>query len=190
MLTNLKPSIKEPLIVCGTGLIITVLSGIFFSIRGYPLVTTATETLNIFTPPLYMISIFFPYGILIGEVIWLWNEKEERYIYILLFIECIIIAIFSFTRYIISIPFSGHAIILFFYLSHQAINNRFHHPLRFLIGIIVLIITVIYKIFLWNDPITFLLGALLGIALWLPEFLYQRKKVLSSGVTSTRKIIE
>lgn len=181
MLTNLKPSIKEPLIVYGTGLIITVLSGIFFSIRGYPLVTTATETLNIISPPLYMISIFLPYGILIGEVIWLWNEKKEHNFYILLLIECIIVAIFSFTRYIISIPFSGHTIILFFYLSHQAISNRFHHPLRFLIGIIVLIITMIYKIILWNDPITFLLGALLGIALWLPEFLYQRKKVLVGG---------
>ena len=176
MITKLKPSIKEPLIVFGTGLIITFLSWIYFCIIGFPLVTTATETLNIISPPLYMIPIFLPYGILIGEVIWLWNEKKERIIYLLLLIECIIVATFSFARYIISIPFSGHAIILFFYLSHQAISNRFHHPLRFLIGMIVLIITLIYKIFLWDDPITFLLGALLGIILWLPEILYHRKK--------------
>ena len=107
---------------------------------------------------------------------WLWNEKKERNICILLFIECIIVAIFSFTRYFIGIPFSGHAIILFFYLSHQAISNRFHHPLRFLIGIIVLLITLIYKIFLWNDPITFILGALLGAILWFPGFIYRYKK--------------
>lgn len=122
-----------------------------------------------------MISIFFPYGILIGEVIWLWNEEKEDHIYMFLFLESLIVGIFSFIRYIISIPFSGHAIILFFYLFHQTINNRFKHPLRFLIGIVVLIITIIFKIFLWYDPVTFLLGALLGISLWVPGFLYRKK---------------
>jgi hypothetical protein len=175
MLTKLKPSVKELLIIYGTGLIIIILSAVFFTFRGYPLVTTATETLNIYTPPLYMISIFLPYGILIGEIIWLWNEQKENLNYILLLIECIIVGIFSFIRFIVSIPFSGHAIILFFYLLHQAFNNKFNHPLRLLIGIAVLIITVIYKIYLWNDPITFLLGALLGIALWIPGFLFRLK---------------
>jgi len=175
MIIKTVTSTKELIIIYGTGLIIVILSVIFFSIRGYPLVNTATETLNISTPPLYMISIFVPYGILIGEVIWLWNEKKERKTYILLFIECIIVGFFSFIRYIISIPFSGHAIILFFYLFHQVTNSRFKHPLRFLIGIMVLIITIIYKIFLWGDSITFLLGALFGMILGLPGFLYRKK---------------
>ena len=177
MITTLKSSIKEQLIIYGTGIILTILSAIFFSIRGYPSVVTATETLNIITPPLYMIPIFFPFGILIGEVIWMWNEKREEKIYILLFLECIIVALISFTRYIISIPFSGHAIIILFYLFHHAINNRLQYPLRFLIGIIVVAITGIYKILIWNDPITFLLGALLGIFLWFPGFLYRQKKI-------------
>lgn len=185
MITKLKPSIKESLIVLGSGLIITVLSWIYFSIIGYPLVSTASETLNIISPPLYMIPIFLPYGILIGEVIWLWNEKKESNICPILLIECIFVTIFSFARYVIGIPFSGHTIILFFYLSHQAISNKFQHPLRLLIGITVLIITMIYKIFLWDDPITFLLGALLGFILWLPEFLYQRKKVVKHKLDSS-----
>lgn len=176
MIIKVDTSAKELIIIYGGGLLIIILSVIFFSIRGYPLVITATETLNISTPPLYMISIFLPYGILIGEVIWLWNEKKERKIYILLFFECIIVGLISFIRYIISIPFSGHAIIIFFYLFHQVINSRFKHPSRFLIGIIVLIITIIYKIFLWDDPITFLLGALFGMTLWLPGFIYRKKK--------------
>lgn len=176
MLTKLKTSVKEILIIYGIGLIITILSTIYFSVKGYPLVTTATETLDIYASPLYMISIFFPYGILMGEVFWLWNVQKERKTGILMFIECIIVGMFSFIRYIINIPFSGHAIIIFFYLLHQAVNKRCTHPSRFLIGIVVLIITVFYKIFLWNDLITFLLGTLLGIALWLPGFLYRHKK--------------
>ncbi|MFX1291069.1 MAG: hypothetical protein ACFFAG_08940 [Promethearchaeota archaeon] len=157
-------------------MILIILSIIFFSLRGYPLVTTATETLNIDTPPLYMIPIFLPYGILLGEVIWMWNEKQKRITYILLFIESVALGIFSLIRYIIGIPFSGHAILLFFYLPHQAINNRFQYPLRFLIGITVLIITGYYKIFLWNDPTTFLLGAVLGVILWVPGFFYRLRK--------------
>ncbi|UCC18688.1 MAG: hypothetical protein JSV62_11340 [Promethearchaeota archaeon] len=175
MLSKLKPSVKEPFIIYSTGLILIILSVIFFSIRGYPLVSTATEILNIYTPPIYMIPIFFPYGILIGEVIWSWNEQKKQSNYILLIIEIIIIGLFSFIRYFISIPFSGHAIILSFYLLHEAVNNRFNYPLRILIGIAILILTLIYKVYLWNDPITFLLGALLGVVLWIPGFFFRLK---------------
>jgi hypothetical protein len=176
VLTNLKPSIREVIIIYGAGIILTLLSVIFFSIRGYPLVSTMTETLDIVTPPLYMIPIFIPYGFLLGEVIWMWNEKQKRTKYILLLTECGVVGLVSFIRYIIGIPFSGHAILISFYLFHQALNNRFRYKMRFLIGIIVLCITAIYKIFLWEDPTTFLLGILLGIILWLPGFSYRLKK--------------
>ncbi len=175
LLAKLKPSIREIIIIYGSGLIITFLSIIFFAFRGYPFVITVIETLSILTPPIYMIPVFFPFGILIGEMIWLWNEKEDKILYTLLLLECIIVAIFSFIRYVIIIPLSGHAIILFFYVLHQAINNKIKHPLRLLIGIGVLSITIIYKIFLWNDPITFFLGALLGIVLWFPGGIYRLK---------------
>lgn len=176
MFKNLKDSIKEPIIIYTTGIIITILSFIFFTIRGYPLVVTASETLDIITPPIYMISIFLPYGILIGEVVWMWNERGESKLYILLLLECIIVAIISFTRYVIKIPLSGHSIIILFYLLHQVINNRFQKPLRIGIGILVLVITMIYKILFWNDPITFILGVLLGTILWVPGFLYRHKR--------------
>lgn len=177
MLKNVNSSIKEPLIVYGMGIIITLFSVIFFETRGYPVVNTLTETLNFVTPPPYMIPIFLPYGILIGELIWMWIEKEEKSIYIVLLIESIIIAILALMRYIINIPFSGHAIILFFYIPHQLLNNNSRYPLRILIGILILAITIIYKIFLWKDPITFLLGVIVGIILWIPGFLFRLKKV-------------
>jgi hypothetical protein len=181
LLANLKPSVREAIIIYGTGLITTILSIFFFAIRGYPFVITATETLSILTPPLYMIPVFLPFGILIGEIIWLWNEKKDRISYILLMIESFAVAIFSFIRYIIIIPLSGHAMILFFYILHQAINDKIKHPIRLLIGIAVLIITIVYKFFFWNDPITFFLGALLGIALWLPGGIYRVKFIKNAN---------
>lgn len=172
---KLKPSVREPLVVYGTAIIITLFSIIYYSIFGYPLVNTATETLGIIAPPLYMIPIFVPYGILIGELILIWIKKTEKTIFILFLLECVILSVFAFLRFFINIPFSGHAIILFFYLPHQIFNERIRYPLRFVIGIAVLIITIIYKLVLWNDPITFILGTILGIVIWLPGFLLRLK---------------
>lgn len=176
MQNDLKSSLMESLFVYGLGIIIFFLSVLFFVLIGYPLVNTATETLNIVTPPLYMNSVFLPYGMLIGELLWNLNERKERKMYSIFLFESIIVGILSFIRYLLGIPFSGHTIMLFFILLHQSITNKAKFPLRLLIGIAVLIITAVYKIFIWNDPITFILGALVGIIIWVPGFFYQLKK--------------
>ena len=174
MQNKTKPSIKELLIVYGAGLIMTLFSIIYFSIQGYPLVNTATEVLTLYTPPIYMIPIFFPFGMLLGEIIWLWYQKISYKILLLYSIEVLIIGIVSFVRYEIAIPFSGHAIVIFYYLAHQIFNNANKYKFRILIGVAVLIITFIFKIFLWVDSLTFILGGLLGGVIWLLGFLIQR----------------
>jgi hypothetical protein len=176
MLTNLKPSIRKIVIIYGSGLILTIISIIFFEIRGYPLVSTYTKTLDSVTPALYMIPIFFPYGILIGEGIWMWNEGYNRAEYFFLLVECGVIGFVAFIRYIIAIPFSGHAILISYYLLYQAIQNKFHDRIRFLIGLVVFGLTAFYKLVLWGDPVTFLLGSLVGVILWLPGFYYRLRK--------------
>ena len=174
MQNKTKLTIKELLIVYGAGLIMTILSIIYFSIQGYPLVNTATEVLTLYAPPIYMIPIFFPYGLLLGEIIWLWYQKTNYKILLLYSIEVLIIGIVSFVRYEIAIPFSGHAIVIFYYLGHQMFNNRNKYKLRIIIGILVLVITFIFKFFIWNDYITFILGGLLGCLIWFLGFLIQR----------------
>ena len=124
MQSKTKSSKKELLIVYGAGLIMTLLSIIYFSIQGYPLVNTASEVLNLYTPPIYMIPIFFPFGIVLGEIIWSWHQKISYKILLLYSIEVLVIGIISFVRYEITIPFSGHAIVIFYYLAHQLFNNN------------------------------------------------------------------
>ena len=171
----MKERFKELFFVYGIGIFLTLLASVFFHIRGYPKVVTATETLDIITPPIYMIPIFLPYGILLGELLWIWLNKEGRNLFIIFFVECFAVGALSFFRYLIGVPFSGHTLILAFFLFHQIFTNKHKYSLRILVGFIVLIITIVYKIFLWNDPITFFLGIIIGIALWFPGFLFKMK---------------
>ena len=168
--------INEPVIIYGSASIITILSIIYFQVIGYPIVNTATESIPALTPPIYMIPVFFPYGILLGEILWLWMKKEEFIELLILLVECLVIGLISFIRYSIIIPFSGHAIILTFYLIHYLITIKKKYQVRIIIGIVVLGITVYYKLFIWNDPLTFILGAILGAIVSLIEIVYKIKR--------------
>ena len=124
-----------------------------------------------------MIPIFLPFGIIMGESVWMWIEQKDLSIRILLSIECVIVALFSLIRIFTTIPVSGHTLILFFYLPHEVISNRLQFPIRVLSGLIVLSITFYYKIFIWNDPITFFLGLIVGIIIWIPGYVYRSRSL-------------
>jgi hypothetical protein len=165
---------NEWLVIYGSGLILTLLALLYFTIIGYPLVNTTIETLNLRTPPIYMIPVFFTYGILLGEICWLWIKKERKKSYLLL-IQCIIVGLIALTRYTLLIPFSGHAIILFFYLIHYLFIVDKKYLLRILIGFIILGITMFYKMFIWSDLFTFLLGGMVGAIISLIGIVYKIK---------------
>ena len=169
---------NEPFLVYGAGIVMTILSWIYFTITGYPLVITVNETLSIYAPPIYMLPLFFPYGILIGELTYcLFFRKNQSFLFYILLIECILTGGLSFIRLFSIVPFSGHALIIFFYLFHQVFNNHYKFLMRIIFGLVVLIIVIIFKFFIWNDPITFLIGSALGIIFWIPGYYLRRKYV-------------
>jgi len=167
---------SESLVVYGTAVSITLLAVIYFLIKGFPTVITATGIIEgVITPSLYMIPVFFLYGILIGELLHSRVDNENKTLLKIQFIEICTVGCFSFIRYVTGIPFSGHGIITLFYLLHQSLTRENKRYIRIIAGFAVLIITVIYKIFAWNDPITLLLGISLGTVLWAPGYFYRKK---------------
>jgi hypothetical protein len=169
---------SEGLVIYGSGLILTLIALLYFQIIGYPLVDTAIETLNLRTPPIYMIPVFFTYGMLLGEICWFWIKKERKRSYILL-IQSIILGLIALTRYTLMIPFSGHAIILFFFLIHYLFIIDKKYLIRILIGFIILGITIFYKIFIWSDLFTFLLGGMVGVIISLIGIVYKKNRKYS-----------
>lgn len=176
-MTDTQINIKnESFVAYITGFIVTSLAIFYFLVTGFPVVVTATGVIEgVITPPLYMIPVFFPYGILIGELFYSWTGNENKRLLILQFIEIITVGGVSFVRYVTGIPISGHGIILAFFLLHQTFTKKNKLYFRIIIGITVLIITITFKIVFWNDPITLLLGVIVGIVLWLPGYFYRIK---------------
>lgn len=178
MIKNSYTKIKNWFIVYGIAFILTILAFMYFTVFGYPYVNTSTKTLPFKTPPIYMIPIFFPFGMLLGEIIQKKLEKKDQTFNILFFIEVIGIGSISFLRFLSGIPFSGHAIIIGFFLLHEILDDKIKYPIRIFIGIIILIITIFFKVFMWNDIITLLFGFLVGIILWTPGFIHNYKSQL------------
>lgn len=157
---------SEILTIYGLSLSITIIAWIIFEIQGYPLVVTAKETLTYATPAIYMIPIFIPLGILLGELIWdLYQEKNNKHLITNLG-GLSIIAIVSGVRIFFKIPLSGHSLILSYFILHEIVTNKSRYIFRIMIGCIILLLTSFYKIFLWQDFITLLLGFLGGIIIW------------------------
>jgi hypothetical protein len=112
-----------------------------------------------------MLPVFFPFGILLGDVLLLWRKGNLRES-IIKFILLLIIGGFSFFRLMTTIPLSGHAIILTYYLLYEIVTNNQKSGLRIISGIVPYIITIYFKFLIWNDPLTFLSGLVFGAAVW------------------------
>ena len=166
---------SEILIIYGLSLSITIIAWIFFEIQGYPLVVTAKETLTYVTPAIYMIPIFFPLGILLGELFWDWYQEKSKNHFIINLGGLFFIAIVSGVRIFFKIPLSGHSLILSYFIMQELVTNESRYIFRIMIGCMILLLTSFYKIFLWQDSITLLLGLLGGFIIWGTNYYFCKK---------------
>ena len=169
----------ESLVIYGCGLFVPFLATLYFQLTGYPNVVTATGDLGFPTPPIYMIPVFIPFGILLGETYFLRLKKENSWLFLLL--ECFFITILALLRIFIQVPISGHAVIISLYLLHQVFTNRNQYPFRVLIGILVLIETMTYKIIFWDDLTTLIFGLFCGSGIWFLGFFLKARENKTSN---------
>jgi len=166
MISREKSSKWEILFIYGFGSSITIIAWIYFETQGYPPVVTAKETLTSVTPAIYMIPIFFPLGILLGEISWKWYQIRDHKNAIINLGGLTAIATVSVFRLIFKIPLSGHSLILIYYIMHELITNQSRYIFRVMVGFSILLLTLFYKIILWQDPVTLFFGLLGGVLIW------------------------
>ena len=166
IISSERVSKLEILLIYGLACFFTVIGWIYFEIQGYPPVVTANDTLTSVTPVIYMIPIFFLLGILFGEVLWNWYQIKDFKYFIINLTGLAVIVTVSGIRLTFKIPFSGHSLILSYYIMQELITNRSKYIFRVMVGFLILLLTSFYKIFLWQDPITLILGLIGGILIW------------------------
>ena len=165
---------RESFVIYGCGVLFAVLAFIYYHINGYPNVITLEGDLGIPTSPIYMIPIFIPYGILLGELFVFYKMKDP--FWAVLITQCFLITIIAIMRLFLYITISGHAVIISLYLLHQIYKNNYQYSLRLIIGVFIFLETVFDKIFIWNDLITLLFGLLFGFGIWVIGFILKKRK--------------
>ena len=168
---------NESVVIYGFGILFMILMGFYFLTTGYPNIITETGDLGVPVPSIYMLPIFLPYGILLGELFYMHDEGERVWSMV---IKIVLITIFAIIRMTHQLPISGHAVIISFFLLHQIFTNRKRYPVRIVIGVVILLETMIYKIILWDDFMTFSLGLMFGSLIWVVGLVLQNQQVKKS----------
>ncbi len=164
---SLPPALAEPLLVYGSAAICTAAGAAYFLLRGPLPVMRGTSELPLVTPLRYLIPVFVPFGILMGEGVWAWLARSDaaflRALPWQLAALCITAAARIKTAYP---PVSGHTLLLAYFLLHEGITQRGRHPVRIAIGLAVLVEVGYYKLWVWDDLETFTWGLTVGAAIW------------------------
>lgn len=90
----------------------------------------------------------------------------------LLFVSAI--SIFKLLEYL---DVSGHTLILGYFILHEVVENRRGRGWKLLVGSLVLLLTAWFKLIVWKDPQSLLLGLGMGLLLFgLERFLRRWSK--------------
>ena len=156
-----------------TSLTFTGLAIYYFFMLGHFSIEMTTGRLLFTFHFFYMIPVFLVFSILLGELVAGYLCSGREFYSPVLTIELLFVGATAGVR-ITSLgslfPVSGHMVILTFFILTQVLTYRLKYKLRTLLGLSVLLMTTYYKIFIWNDLLTFYLGILLGILLFLPGY--------------------
>ncbi|OLS20864.1 MAG: hypothetical protein HeimC3_38580 [Candidatus Heimdallarchaeota archaeon LC_3] len=175
--SDVKSKNLEIFLISSLTIILSLVGFIYYTIVGYSVVETLSGSLELTTPPIYMIPIFSILGIIFGELFFNYISKNDHNSWVILFVELIILVFLSYLRIAIIIPISGYSMILTYFLLKQIVSHKNKYKIRISIGFSILIITLYYKLLIWNDPITLIFGFLVGFFIFSAGFYY--KKVFS-----------
>ncbi|OLS20855.1 MAG: hypothetical protein HeimC3_38490 [Candidatus Heimdallarchaeota archaeon LC_3] len=172
--SGVKTKNLEIFLISFFSIIFSLAGFISYAISGYPVVETFSGSLKLTTPPIYMIPIFFILGIIFGELIYYYLSRNGQNNWIILFVEFFSLIFLSYLRITAIIPISGHSMILTYFLLKQIVTYKNKHKSRIFIGFLILIITLYYKLLIWEDPITMFFGFLVGFFIFSAGFYYKK----------------
>ena len=164
------------------GLATTVLSYLVALHIGPVEVRVALANSSFVAPPWYLATVGLPFGILLAEALIDFREYKLMSQRMLPFIMLLVLGGLGSLRFLIVAPTSGHSLITAYYLLHHLYEQREGRSWKLGVGLLVIVQSAYFKLVLWDDPSSFLIGAGLGIFAWGIErtvflfFLFKEKR--------------
>jgi hypothetical protein len=136
-----------------------------------------------FAQPTYLATVGLPVGILLAEALIDFRKHGLRLKGIRIFILLMLLTLVMFftkdpkviglnldtEKYLLAVPISGHALILVHFLLHELREQREGRRWKLLAGSVVMLQSVIFKLVIWQDPASFVVGSGLGTVVWICE---------------------
>jgi hypothetical protein len=129
-------------------------------------VRVGLDPTEIVAPQWYLISVGFPFGILLAEALIDFREYKSLPMRLLPFGMLLVLALLGTIRFALIATTSGHGLIAAFFLLHEMGEPREGKNWKLLVGLAILVQAAWYKLFVWNDPSSLLIGLGLGIFAW------------------------
>lgn len=127
------------------------------------------EKTSIMAPPEYLATVGFPFGILMAEALIDFREHSFSMQGIQMFLIMVLLGLLTFFKYVVPVPVSGHGLIVTFFLLHELQERRVGRNWKLIAGLLVLVQAAFFKLFVWQDPSSLLVGIGLGIIAWACE---------------------
>ncbi len=159
--------LPETLVAFGGAVLVTLLAALVLAARAPQPVVRGTVSLGIPTPLIYQLPVFFPFGLLAGEVLWEGLQSGIRSQLAIRSGWLLVLSLIAVLRLSMGIPISGHAMLITYYVLDEALARSPRHPLRILIGIAIGVEVVVFKVWIWQDSSTLVAGFGAGMGIWL-----------------------
>lgn len=117
-------------------------------------------------PPWYIASVGLPFGLLLAQALidfrqhgFCWRGLQTAF-------ALLVIGVLGSIRWAVPLPTSGHGLIASYLLASELSEHRPGRSWRLAVGTLVLLLGAYFKLFLWNDPASLLIGIGLGLLAW------------------------
>jgi len=147
-------------------LLVTGLSFAVVYLAGPVPVRVGLRTTSMVAPAWYLASAALPFGILLAEALIDFREYRPLLLRLAPFAMLVFLGALGSARLLIPISVSGHALVAGYFVLHQLAERRAGRTWKLVLGALVLLQCAVYKLFIWDDPTTLLMGLGLGILAW------------------------
>ncbi len=117
-------------------------------------------------PPWYLASVGLPFGLLLAQALIEFRRYGLGWRGLQTTFGLVLVGIFGSIRWAVPLPVSGHGLIVSYFLATELSEKRPGRSWHLAIGSLILLQAAYFKLLLWHDPSSLLVGIGLGLLAW------------------------